>query len=223
MDLVLAADIRDGLVVHGTGGEREGYRPLTWGLSPSAVPFEYLRHMRPRYLYIADLDRLEGTGQNDRVILACADLVERCYVDRGARDPQDRLVHPRIANVYGTETAWEHVSRIQGGYLSIDMKKGEIIPSGADPLEVLRLASSLRIEGCILLDVGAVGRLAGLEKRMLQVWRHAFSGRLLYGGGIGSPRDLELLHSLGYDGAILSTAVHRRSIDVELIRRGAWP
>ena len=105
MDLVLAMDLKNGFVVHGKKGDRASYRPLTWGLSPVADPIRYLEVMQPRYLYIADLDRIAGTGSHDPIILSCAGMVERCYIDRGTRSPDDSLEGVHIVNVVGTETA----------------------------------------------------------------------------------------------------------------------
>ncbi len=91
MKLFLAMDLRQNLVVHGKSGQRETYKPLDWGISPTAEPLGYLRAVRPRYLYIADLDRIEGTGSHDAVIRQCAQEVRCCYVDRGCRFPSDYL------------------------------------------------------------------------------------------------------------------------------------
>ncbi|MDH7592854.1 MAG: HisA/HisF-related TIM barrel protein [Methanomicrobiales archaeon] len=222
MDIVLAMDLMNGLVVHGSRGERSGYRPLTWGLSPSAEPRKYVRLLRPRYLYIADLDRIGGGAGNSDTIMGCVDLVERCYVDMGARRPGERLEHERIVNVFGTETIGCRLHELTDGYISIDMKGGRVIPGGEDPADILKIASELPIEGCIILDISAVGTGAGLSGALLMEWRSAYTKRLLYGGGIGDERDLDLLASAGYDGAILSTAIHRRDVDLECVRSGTW-
>ena len=38
MELVLAMDLRRNMVVHGKSGMRATYKPLDWGLSPTAEP-----------------------------------------------------------------------------------------------------------------------------------------------------------------------------------------
>lgn len=222
MELIFAMDLMNGVVVHGTRGERRGYRPLTWGLSPSAEPLDYVRYLRPRFLYIADLDSIEGRGKNMGSIFSCAELVERCYLDMGARSPDEGVVHPRIANVFGTETLGGRMAGLSGGYLSIDMKGGKVIPDGRDPLAALEEASMLPLEGCILLDLSSVGTSTGLSREILGRWRSAYHGRLLYGGGARDTSDLDLLASLGYDGAILCTAVHRGRVPLETMRSGRW-
>ena len=74
MELVLAMDLRGNMVVHGKSGLRETYKPLDWGLSPTAEPVDFVRAIAPKYIYIADLDRIEGTGSHDALIRSCAAL-----------------------------------------------------------------------------------------------------------------------------------------------------
>ena len=73
MDVVLAVDLKGGYVVHGCSGNRETYAPLTWGLSPSAEPSAYLAVMQPKYLYVADLDRIAMCGDHTEQILRLAE------------------------------------------------------------------------------------------------------------------------------------------------------
>ena len=63
MELVLAMDLRRNLVVHGKSGLRATYKPLDWGLSPTAEPVGFVQAIAPKFLYIADLDRIEGKIQ----------------------------------------------------------------------------------------------------------------------------------------------------------------
>jgi phosphoribosylformimino-5-aminoimidazole carboxamide ribotide isomerase len=220
MDLILAMDLMKGRVVHGQKGERDSYQPLVWGLSPSTDPIEYVRFLRPRYLYIADLDRIRQEGSHDPAVLSCAGLVERTYLDRGCRSPEDYLHHPALVNVVGSETAGEDLSLYHGGYLSLDIKGGTVLPSGRDPLTMLSSMASLDFEGAILLNIGAVGTGAMPAEGLLRSWRASYPGALLYGGGVAGEQDLHLLNTLGYQGAIVSTALHRGRIPLTLLREG---
>jgi phosphoribosylformimino-5-aminoimidazole carboxamide ribotide isomerase len=222
MELVLAMDLRRNTVVHGKSGMRATYKPLDWGLSPTAEPVGFIQAVAPKYIYIADLDRIEGTGSHDSIIRTCAGLVERCYVDRGARSPGDLLTGPHIKNIVGTETSMADLSRYHGGYLSVDVINGKVIPTGAAPEAVLRSARDWDFEGCILLNLGFVGTQEGIDARTgpLGAWRSAYDGRLLYGGGVASVTDLETLKEAGFDGAIIATALHKGTVPAEWIRRG---
>jgi phosphoribosylformimino-5-aminoimidazole carboxamide ribotide isomerase len=220
MKLILAMDLRQNLVVHGKSGQREDYKPLDWGFSPTAEPVSFVKIIRPKYLYIADLDRIEGTGSHDFIIQKCAENVRCCYVDRGSHSPDDMLEGEHIMNVVGTETGGSDLSRYHGGFLSIDIKGGLVIPFMRDPLEVVASAQDWDFDGCILLNVSAVGTESGIDQAMLEKIRGAYNRQLLYGGGIATPADLEKLSETGFDGAIISTAFHRGIIPVEWLRRG---
>jgi phosphoribosylformimino-5-aminoimidazole carboxamide ribotide isomerase len=178
MDLILAMDLKEGSVVHGSRGERATYRPLTWGISPVAEPVAYTKLIGPRFLYIADIDRILGIGNHDEIIRSCATLVDHCYVDRGCRNPGDYLAGDGIVNIVGTETGGVDLSIYEGGFISLDIKGGLVIPSGKDPETMLREANRLPFEGCIILDIGAVGsgdrttclpsKMQGLTVRLLR-------------------------------------------------------
>ena len=223
MELILAVDLAGGLVVHGKSGMRAGYRPLTWGLAPSAEPEAYLSALAPRYLYIADLESLEGRAPQDDLVRRCAAMVERCYLDRGMRSPAECAAVPGVTPVVGTETAAktiEDLAAYRGGYLSIDVKGGRVLPWGISPAEMLRRASAFSFEGCILLNISDVGTERGLDREELEAMRACYPGRLLYGGGVAGTDDIHLLADAGFDGAIVATAVHRGTVPLEWLRRG---
>ena len=220
MELVLAMDLRRNLVVHGKSGLRATYKPLDWGLSPTAEPLGYVRALAPKYLYIADLDRIETTGSHDAIIEKCADEVDCCYVDRGCTSPDDMLAGRNIVNIVGTETGGSDLSRYSSGFLSLDVKDGKVIPTGADPARLLSAAGHWKYSGIIILNIGAVGTERGIELHLLKSWRATYNGRLFYGGGVATTRDLDTISRAGFDGVIISTALHRGAVPLEWIRRG---
>jgi phosphoribosylformimino-5-aminoimidazole carboxamide ribotide isomerase len=220
MELVLAMDLKGGRVVHGKSGQRAGYKPLDWGCSPTAEPIGFIQAIAPKYIYIADLDRIERAGSHDPIIRECARLVSTCYADRGCRSPDDILTGYHITNIVGTETGGEDLSDYSGGFLSLDMKNGQIIPSGRDPVDVLRRANGWKFEGCILLNITAVGTESGLDPEILETMRSVYHRQLFWGGGVADTTDLETLCDAGFDGAIIATALHRKKIPLAWIRRG---
>jgi phosphoribosylformimino-5-aminoimidazole carboxamide ribotide isomerase len=220
MELILAMDLKGDLVVHGKSGQREGYKPLDWGCSPTAEPVKFVRAIAPKYVYIADLDRIERTGSHDRIIAECARQVSACYADRGCRSPDDFLNGYHITNIVGTETGGEDLSRYGGGLLSLDIRNGRVIPSGREPVDVLRQANGWKFTGCIILNIGAVGTETGLNREALETMRAAYHRKLFYGGGVATVADLHLLDNAGFDGAIIATALHHGTIPLDWIRRG---
>ncbi|ACL17361.1 HisA/HisF-related TIM barrel protein [Methanosphaerula palustris] len=222
MELILAVDLKDGLVVHGKSGRRDQYAPLTWGPAPTAEPVGFVRTLRPAYLYIADLDRIEGRGDHDREVKDCAPLVKHCYLDRGCRGPEDYLQVPGVSTIVGTETGGADLERYHGGYLSLDIRDGGVIPTGTDPVSFLAAAGRYSFDGCILLNIQAVGTETGLDRDRLARLREACTGRLFYGGGVKGEEDLDALQETGFDGAIVATAVHKGIIPLDAVRRGQW-
>lgn len=222
MDLILAMDLKSGLVVHGMKGDRVSYRPLDWGLSPTADPAGYVEAIGPRFLYVADLDRIDRTGDHDREVFRCASMVDTCYVDRGVTSPGEFIEGDNIVNIVGTETAGDDLSVFGSGFLSIDVKNGRVIPGGLDPLDILARAEDWPFEGCIILDISAVGTGSGIDAGKLEHLRSAYGRSLFYGGGVSGTRDLSVLVESGFDGAIVATALHRGRIPAESIRRGEW-
>jgi phosphoribosylformimino-5-aminoimidazole carboxamide ribotide isomerase len=220
MELVLAMDLRQNLVVHGKSGDRASYKPLDWGCSPTAEPLGFIKAIAPKFLYIADLDRIEGTGSHDAIIRHCAREVECCYVDRGCSSQDDLLECEHFVNIIGTETAGCDLSEYHEGFLSVDVKGGKVIPSGSDPVEVLATANRWDFDGCIILNLGAVGTGSGIDPRALKKMRNTYNGRLFYGGGVATVQDLEMISRAGFDGTIIATALHRGAVPLEWIRRG---
>lgn len=222
MELILAVDLRGGLVVHGASGARETYRPLDWGLAPSAMPQEYLEALRPRQIYIADLDRIMGLGDHGSAIARLAPLVETCYVDAGFTSADVCRGAAGFVPVLGTETAGNALGDCPDGILSLDCRGGRVLPHGEDPVEFLAKVRDLAFAGHLYLDIGSVGTGRGLDPALLDRIRSASDRPLLYGGGVASTTDLDLLSDAGYDGAIVATAVHRGTIPIDAVRRGTW-
>lgn len=222
MELICAMDLKGGEVVHGRAGRRSEYAPLTWGVSPTAEPRGYIEAVQPRSVYIADLDRIGGFGSHDETVLGLSDLVSRCYIDRGCRGPTDMLDAPFITNVIGTETAGSNLAGFSGGYLSVDVKDGAVLPGGEEPEEILSRAEEWGFSGCIFLHISAVGGECGIDRTGAERIRSWTDLPLLYGGGVRDPADLETLAAAGYDGAIIATAIHSGKVPLDLIRRGSF-
>jgi phosphoribosylformimino-5-aminoimidazole carboxamide ribotide isomerase len=219
MDLILAVDLKGGKIVHGRSGNREQYQPIVSPLASGSDPFVFLQDIRPRYLYVADLDRITGSGSHDAIIPLMAASVDLLLLDRGSRSPEDQLDLARVITIIGTETAGD-LHAYSGGYLSVDMKDRKVLPDQADPLDLLHQASACSFDGCILLDIGGVGTLGGLDKVFLDQCRSAYPSRLMWGGGVAKMADLFLLRDCGFDGAIIATALHSGSVPLDLIRGG---
>jgi len=222
MDLYLATDLKSGKIVHGKSGMRDRYVPVTSLHADTAEPIRFIEQMKPRFLYIADLDRICGTGDHDTLIPELAERTERILLDRGCKGPYDMPDILGVSMIVGTETAADTLAQFTKGILSVDIKNDLVIPWNIDPVTFLSTCNRYRFEMVILLDIGRVGTGRGLDKEMLSQFREVYTGPLLWGGGVSSEEDLALLEKAGFDGAIIATAVHSGKIPVEYIRRGTF-
>ncbi len=220
MKILFAVDILDGIVVHGYKGERSVYKPLDWGIARSVVPHEYISEMGIRYPYLADLDRIEGKGDNDDAILAC-NGVDTAYLNRGARSPSDRMDVSWIKNVVSTETCRGKIPEYTDfDYFSIVVKDKKAIPDGGEPSKLLREVSDYGFEGYIILNLSSVGAEDSMGGLDIEGLRDCCGSELFYGGGVTGMDDLYRLKDAGFDGAIIATAVHKGKIPIGIVRRG---
>src|SRR6266404_4660826 len=69
MDIIPVLDLRGGIVVRAHRGQRDQYRPLESPLSPTSDPADVMRGLYSVYpfrtFYVADLDAIMGTGNNE--------------------------------------------------------------------------------------------------------------------------------------------------------------
>jgi len=221
MKIILAVDIKGGEVVHGYKGRRNIYKPLDWGLAKSTKPPEYLKELKVKYPYLADLDRIGGEGDNDSTVLSCENTGEYSYLNRGAKTPSEALKQPWIKNVISTETCTgKPEDYTDFDYFSVVVKDKKALPDGSRPSSVLREASKAGFEGLIVLNLSSVGAEDSMGGLDIEELRSSYEGTLLYGGGVNSTDDLLRLQEAGIDGAIIATAVHKGRVPLKYIQEG---
>ena len=234
MRCVYVLDILNGAVVHARRGERNSYRPITEfsRLVTTSEPLGVMREIRPREVYVADLNLITGKGENLAAIGEISRMV-KTMADIGISQltDLDRLP-PAVCPVLGTETASislmeeavaELARRGSRAAVSIDMKKGRLLASdpglaGREPIDLLDSLNRLELEAVILLDLDRVGASTGLDSSFLAAATEASRHPLILGGGIKGEEDLEALEDMGFAGALVATAVHNSRIPLSRIR-----
>lgn len=225
MRLVFVMDIMNGLVVLAEGGERYKYRPIEEKseIVKKSNPLEVLSEIKPRFLYVADIDRILGTGSNLILLNSMFSKVEEMIADCGFRTPAE-LEDIKFIPVLGTETFdLRKLSDVDiECYVSLDFHEDRFIDSSGrfgDFRSAVEFLNSFSLRGLIVLNLKRVG--SGSPDLELLSNVMSFSENPVYlGGGVGGMKDLEMLRSLGCKGVLISTAVHRKKIPLELIRRG---
>ncbi|PYT12006.1 MAG: hypothetical protein DMF51_14220 [Acidobacteria bacterium] len=226
MRIIPVIDLRRGRAVRGRSGERHRYVPVQSRLAgprggdlsdPLDLLVVYRDVLGIDTVYVADLDRIEGRGENDALLFRLLETVLT-----GATSGIGVCRNGRIAPVIGTETlrSIESLRSVQRPataprpVLSLDLNAGGVVSRSplVAPLseeEILRQARRRGVRTAILLLLDRVGSAAGLPRERLHRLRRAAPDlELLAGGGIASIDDLRFLRDASFQGALLATALH---------------
>ena len=113
MQIIPVLDLKDRTVVRARMGRRDAYRPLETPLSPTSDPVDVARGLLSIYafktIYIADLDAIEGRGNNDDALARLGDAFPgvALWVDNGIADgprARDWLASRTGSLVLGSES-----------------------------------------------------------------------------------------------------------------------
>ncbi|MEM0203693.1 MAG: HisA/HisF family protein [Archaeoglobaceae archaeon] len=221
MKIFFVLDIRNGVAVHAERGEREKYRPIEEKslILRTSDPISIVETLKPRFLYVADLDRIAGKGENLQIVEALAGKVEELIADCGFREVEE-LKGIKFKPVLGTETF--DITRIDRKcYVSLDFfdKFVDRSQKFRDFREAIEFLNTLELDGVIVLNVKSVGTMSvdfELVSKVVEVSQNP----VLAGGGVGGLDDLKKLHEIGCKGALVATAVHKKKLPLDLIREG---
>ncbi|WP_047148844.1 HisA/HisF-related TIM barrel protein [Aquamicrobium sp. LC103] len=225
MRIVPVLDIKGGVVVRAKAGRRDEYRPIVTPLSASADPVgvaEGLRGLHPfRTFYVADLDAIEGRGDNDAALGRLCEMpaAPELWVDAGLRDERSLsrfLEHPPLRPVIGSESRpdIELLRRFRDHpalILSLDFfSDGYRGPANllADP--------ELWPRRIIVMTLARVGSASGPDYARLRQIK-ALAGRrdVVAAGGIRNEADIRELSLLGIEAALVATSLHDGTLSRE--------
>ncbi|ADG12744.1 hisA/hisF family protein [Methanocaldococcus infernus ME] len=214
MEIVPVIDIMKGLAVSGKGGERSKYRPLTSILSPNPNPIELAKIYKDygvSRIYIADLDKIMGVGDNFDIIKSI-DFINK-MVDVGVRDREDYEKAKSLGEpIVGTETVRE-LGLLKEAIVSLDFKDGKLLNYNLeDILNYLGEKNEV-----IVLDISSVGTGRGINRELIRNIRELIDNPLYVGGGLKDIRDLEFCYSLDIDGVLIGTAIHKGILNLKEI------
>ena len=228
MRCIFVLDVFNGAVVHAVRGERSLYEPIDRysRIVSSSDPLGVLKEIRPKEVYVADLNLLTGSGDNLAAI-ANISCIAKTMADIGITLADDMDYLPKgITPVLGTETASmnliDEAALQRDIVVSIDMNRRKVISRDPEltlaPLEVIRKLNGIPIDGVILLELDRVGTTLGLDTDFLEKAVSVSDHPLILGGGVKGVEDLQTLEDLGFRGALVATAVHNGKIPLEAIR-----
>jgi phosphoribosylformimino-5-aminoimidazole carboxamide ribotide isomerase len=218
MEIIPVLDLKGGVVVRARMGERHLYAPIVTPLAATSDPLDVARGLLAVHpfatLYVADLDAIEGRGDNGaalrRIKLGCPAL--SLWVDNGIADTAAaaRWLDGGIGSlVLGSETQQDAalVRKLAGDdrvVLSLDFR-GDAFQG---PSEILDDPSAWPAR-VIAMTLARVGSGAGPDLERLSAVRQAAPGRRVYAaGGVRDAADLAALAHAGIAGALVATALH---------------
>ncbi|KXS40269.1 MAG: histidine biosynthesis protein [Methanolobus sp. T82-4] len=232
--ILLVLDIFNRTVVHAQGGNRHEYKAIHFSsrICNSSDPIKVVETIKPREVYIADLNLLEDIGKREKNFEVMEDIAKksRTMVDPGISSPSetDDILEIVQTVVLGTETAsLETIREVAAAHpgrvvVSIDKKNGKILSSDPDmpddPFEIVRILNDLDLQDIIILDLDRVGTSSGVDSQFLSKIVSISDHNVLLGGGVRNKEDIETLERIGIKGALVATALHNGSIPPEMVQ-----
>jgi HisA/HisF family protein len=225
MEVIPVIDVRHGVAVAAVRGDRAAYRPLVTPLSQRSDPLAVAQGLCNLFafptLYVADLDGIEGRGENSGLAARIREALpagSSVWLDAGRR-PRDVA---QGSNALGHEVPVIGSESLQVGsdvralgalspeayVLSLDFKDGGF----AGPAGVLA-APDLWPRRVIVMTLARVGSGEGPDlDRLAEVVRRA-EGRAVYAaGGVRDMADLDAVEQVGAAGALIASALHAGTI-----------
>jgi phosphoribosylformimino-5-aminoimidazole carboxamide ribotide isomerase len=218
MQIIPVLDLKGRTVVRARMGERDNYRPIETPLAPTSEPVDIARGLLSihpfRTLYIADLDAIEGRGDNEAAIgrLRHAFPHLALWVDNGIADHARASAWLASRNDYlvlGSETQPDPtlIHDLSGHarvILSLDFRGAQF----AGPARLLDDPSCWP-RRLIVMTLARVGSSAGPDTARIAKILARAPGRSIYAaGGVRDVSDLGVLQRLGVSGALVATSLH---------------
>jgi phosphoribosylformimino-5-aminoimidazole carboxamide ribotide isomerase len=218
MEIIPVLDLKGGVVVRARMGERHLYAPIATPLAATSDPLDVARGLLAVYpfatLYVADLDAIEGRGDNraalGRVKLGCPGL--SLWVDNGIGDASAaaRWLEAGLGSlVLGSETQANaalvrSLAADDRVLLSLDFRGDAFQGPSAILAEPTAWPSRV-----IAMTLARVGSGAGPDVERLSAVQRIAPGRRVYAaGGVRNAADLAALARAGIAGALVATALH---------------
>ena len=230
--LIFVMDLLDGVVVHAKRGERAKYEPihLFSSIVSSSDPAQVMDEIKPKEVYIADLNRLMGTGTNKETMKAVRNnnRKTRITVDYGIKRIKDLKEAADIADsiILGTETASMDLIDEASTYssdiiVSVDLFNKQVLTKDKgmkiDPLLLIKKLNKYTVQNVIVLELAKVGTKSGIDFDFLARAVDASEHDILCGGGTQNCEDVYKMEEIGVKGALVATAIHDESIPVSLL------
>ena len=227
MQIIPVIDLLNNVVVHAKRGQRQHYQPIQSQLTASSAPLDIVTSLLELYpfqtLYIADLDAICGTGNNNGAIEAISQVYPNLtiWLDCGIGQMNARALYigGNIRPVVGSENIQILQDYRAISYACQNKHVLSLDYSVASAMGIKELHQSARFwpDDTICMTLNAVGGAQGADmERLNEIMRlnaaRKTQSRIYAAGGVRHLQDLQALARMGITGALIATALHNGSI-----------
>ena len=225
MELIPAIDLLNNIVVKAFQGERKKYRPIKSKLVNSPKLDEVITSMLNEHkfkkIYIADLNAIMCDRNNFAIIKKVVKKFSNIefWVDPGIKTFSDFKKFKNIPCkiIIGSETL-KNIHELKKIYkykqkeviLSLDFKNNSFL----GPKNLIN-KKDLWTKKIIFMLIDFVGAKKRPELKKLKRFGLNLKKNCYLAGGVASNRDINFFKKKGYEGVILSTAIHEKKIIYE--------
>lgn len=222
MQIVPVIELKGGEAVQGGGGKRAAYKPVSTPLCSTSEPLAVVRAYLALYpfteLYLADLDAMAGSGDNEAVAAAIESEHPkiRLWINDGHAELdacRTWLAAHRRMLVLGSESqrdagtlaAMARGKEKDSVALSLDRRGSKFLgPPAIDSVTALWPGV------VVAMAHDKVGSDAGPDlKRIADIVGRSGGRRVYAAGGVRHGEDLQRLAEAGVAGALVATALHQ--------------
>ena len=233
MQIIPVIDLLNNVVVHAKRGQRQHYQPIQSQLTASSAPLDIANALLELYpfqtLYIADLDAICGTGNNDSAIEAISQAhpALTIWLDCGIGQMNARALYigGNIRPVLGSENILnlQDYRAISYACQSKHVLSLDYSTSSAMGIDELHKSAIFWPDDTICMTLNAVGSKQGVDIDRLNTLIKMNSARkspsrLYAAGGVRILVDLQILAAMGVTGALVATALHNKQLSADDIK-----
>ena len=223
MNIIPAIDLKKGKVVRAVQGDRASYKPIDLVTTYSSNPITFIKALiikyKPSTIYLADLDLLDGDGNNIDIIYKVANMFRNkiFWVDVGAKKVT-KLNIKNITPILCSESC-EDIRLINYVYKdhihSYDYKDRSL---GTQYFKKLESSYKKKV---IFMNISDVGNKKGPDFRYLRGMLRFSDKEYYVGGGVNSILDIHKLSKMNISGVIVSSLLMRKNTNNYFIKKRA--
>ena len=232
MQIIPVIDLKKGAfnesqVVHAKRGLRANYAPIQSSLTPSCQPLAIATALLELYpfntLYMADIDAIQGVGDNQDVVaeIAAAHPSVTIWLDCGIGQPNARALYlgGNIKPVVGSENIADLQDYRAISYACNSKHVLSLDYAATTALGINELHNQARFwpDDTICMTLNSVGSAQGPDLNRLQTLlalnaARKNPSRLFAAGGVRDLNDCLTLKNLAIRGVLVATALHDGSV-----------